>query len=100
MGMQVRTGAPGIDLQYRLLGLPISKQVLEYSKIKKAETVEYQPLWDFGGWGVRRNWQGDWCYNVSGNEGVKLSLDNDRFILLGSKCSERLSDAINAKLSK
>jgi len=25
------------------------------------------------------NWQGDWCYNVSGNEGVKLSLDNDRF---------------------
>lgn len=22
--------------------------------IKKAETVEYQPLWDFGGWGVRR----------------------------------------------
>jgi hypothetical protein len=43
------------------------------------ESVKYSPLWDFGGWGMRRNWKGDWCYNVSGNEGVKVWVDDERF---------------------
>eukprot|EP00667_Euglena_gracilis_P028325 EG_transcript_35981 len=97
MGMQVKVADPGLEMQYRLLGVTLSKQTIEYPKIQKAEPVQYSPLWDFGGWGVRRNLKGDWCYNVSGNEGVKLWLDDERFILLGSRCPEQLSDAINRK---
>jgi hypothetical protein len=26
-----------------------------------------------------RNWKGDWCYNVSGNEGVKVWVDKERY---------------------
>lgn len=56
-----------------------------WDEIKSAEPVEYRPILDYGGWGIRYGSKGK-AYNVSGKEGVLLSFkDGRRDLLIGSR---------------
>jgi len=67
-------------------------------EIERAEAVSYRPLRDYGGWGIRRGFDG-WCYNVSGNRGVRVELVGGEKLLLGSQKAEELARAIAERKS-
>ena len=53
-------------------------------------------FYDYGGWGIRRGRRG-WAYNVSGNRGVLLQLENEKTLLIGSQRPDELAAAIEAQ---
>ena len=61
-----------------------------------AEAVTYAPVGDFGGWGWRVGWGGEVAYNVHGRKGVRLTLDRNRTLLVGSQCPDDLVRALQA----
>jgi hypothetical protein len=63
------------------------------SEIAEAQVRRYQPIVEYGGWGIRFGFHG-MAYNVSGNEGVQLVLTNGKRILIGSQKSEELQRAL------
>jgi len=55
-----------------------------FDSIKHVEARTYSPIGEFGGWGIRYGWNGK-AYNVSGNQGIQLELNNGKRILVGSQ---------------
>ena len=66
------------------------------SRIRSAAAVNYNPLLDYGGWGIRCGRKG-MAYNVSGNRGVLLELDEGRPVLVGSQRAEELARAVEIR---
>ena len=72
---------------------------IAFSEIKRCEVLNYRPIRDYGGWGIRVRCKGK-AYNVSGNRGVQIELlDSDR-LLIGSQRADEFWQAIHAKLGE
>lgn len=61
------------------------------------ESVIYNPIGDWGGWGIRYNSRGR-AYNMYGNEGVEVTLKNGKVILFGTQRPDELYNAILQKI--
>jgi len=55
-----------------------------FDSMKRYEARTYRPLVEYGGWGIRYGWNGK-AYNVSGNQGLQLELNDWKRILVGSQ---------------
>jgi hypothetical protein len=55
-----------------------------FDSINACETRTYSPIGEYGGWGIRYGWNGK-AYNVSGNQGIQLELNNGKRILIGTQ---------------
>lgn len=78
---------------------PLIKSDILLAEIKTVEARTYQPIREFGGWGIRGR-PGRRAYNVSGNQGVEMTLQDGRKIMIGSQKAEELALAILMRLPK
>lgn len=66
-------------------------------EIARFEVRQYQPIKEYGGWGVRTGGRkAGRAYNVSGNLGLQLELAGGKKVLLGT----RRKDAIRSAMEK
>lgn len=91
--MRMETRVDGESLVVRFV--PLARRTFALAEVARASAETYHPLLDYGGWGIRYGWRG-WCYNVSGNRGVRLTLKDGREVMLGSQRPEELVTAIEA----
>ncbi len=80
------------DLMIRFY--PFRTRRIPLSSIKHCEPCVYQPLFEYGGWGIRWSPVSGWAYNVSGNQGVRLTLADGSRLLIGSQRPGALAEAI------
>jgi hypothetical protein len=66
---------------------------IEFSEIVGLEVRRYNPLLEYGGWGVRLGPKG-WGYMTSSSEGVQLRLRKGLPVLIGSAHPRELEAAI------
>jgi len=64
-------------------------------EIESFKAMEYSPLKEYGGWGIKYGFKGK-AYNVSGNLGVKVHLTNGRNILFGSQKHNELAKVLKS----
>jgi hypothetical protein len=57
----------------------------------------YDPVREFGGWGIRIWVGGPRAYSVSGNRGVDVILYNGERIMIGSQRPRDLAQALDAR---
>jgi len=79
---------------------PIAKlqRVIPIDQVTKCEARTYDPIGEYGGWGIRLGAQGK-AYNISGNRGVQLELKSGEKVLIGSQKADELAAAIRARKS-
>lgn len=82
----------GIKYQY----FPFVNEQLKWSEIKKVELLNY----GFVGWGIRYKPQYGTIYNVSGNKGLAIELNNGKKVLIGTQKEEELNFLLNSELLK
>ncbi|MEO0670049.1 MAG: hypothetical protein AAFZ99_19200 [Pseudomonadota bacterium] len=87
--MQTEVTADSVDISMFYL---ISESI-PHAQITEHQVLEYRPLREFGGWGLRYGSSGR-AYSMSGSEGVRLVLDDGSQITLGSQNAEALASAI------
>jgi hypothetical protein len=76
---------------------PFVHRVFRPADIAGAAARTYNPLREYGGWGVRwslRSWGASRAYNVSGDQGVQLVLTNGKRVLIGTQRPQELEAAI------
>jgi hypothetical protein len=95
MELQVEVRSDALYLHFR----PLKRRTIQYQEIASVEACEYRPVLQYGGWGIRRGRNG-WAYNVSGNQGVRLSLTDGGELLIGSQRSTELAVAIAAERAR
>ncbi len=93
--MHLRTEVRADGLYVRYFPYHLSFHRLPLADVAQVEPVTYQPLADYGGWGIRFAKTGK-AYNVSGNRGVRLTYTTNRHVLIGSQKPDELAAAIEA----
>ncbi len=94
---ELKTEVKPDGLYVRFFPLHRSAVRIAPEEIKAAEAVEYNPMRDYGGWGIRRSSAGK-AYNIGGNRGVKLTFRDPKRepLLIGSNQAEQLAAAIES----
>jgi hypothetical protein len=81
------------ELLVSMRGLWRTRRIL-LSDIKSLEVVKFDPVRDYGGYGIRITRHGT-AYIAGGNDGVRLKLTSGATVVIGSERSKELADAIN-----
>lgn len=74
-------------------------RVLSPQDIVSYQALEYDPLSDYGGWGIKGS-ASDRVYSVSGRRGVKFHLTNGDKVMVGSQRAEQLKMAMDLMTSR
>lgn len=92
--LRLETEVKANGIYFRMWPLHRSFRRIAWAEIEHYEAKTYNPIREFGGWGVR--WApGKVAYNVGGNQGIWIQRASERSILLGSQRVEEFVDAIN-----
>ena len=89
MSLEVEVRSDALHVHFKFLR---NRRVI-YGDIERVEAVQYRPVVEYGGWGIRRGRKG-WAYNVSGNRGVRLEFRDGSHLLIGSQHPVELAAAI------
>jgi hypothetical protein len=81
----------GIDVYFGPLRFPRKK--FTWQEIKEIYPRHYAPLAEYGGWGIRYGKSGR-AYNIKGDQGIQLVLDNGNKFLIGTQQPEDFIRAV------
>jgi hypothetical protein len=70
-------------IRYRFFPFHSRFYELNWTMIERCEVISYNPLREYGGWGIRPG-RGGKAYNVSGNKGLQIYLKTGKKILIGT----------------
>lgn len=104
LGVPVLLGFANLSTEVRPSGLyvrflPFHFRFKKLEDIEQAKACTYRPLAEYGGWGIRYGKSGK-AYNVSGNQGVLLTLKSGKTLLIGSQRPSELESAILTTLNR
>jgi hypothetical protein len=89
--LEVTTDA--VVIRYR----PLTKRRIPLADIEQAKVRTYNAIKEYGGWGIKGWSLKNVAYNVSGDQGVELTLRDGRRVMLGSQRPEELAQAIETQ---
>ncbi len=95
-GLRVHVSGGQLRVRLGFLGVPLLR--LRAGDIEDASLLEFSPLADFGGWGIRRG-KGMWAYFFEGTRGVVIRKRNGKKYMIGSNNPEELLAVITAVLT-
>lgn len=73
-----------------------SYKYYSWDMVDKCYVRTYSPLGEYGGWGIRYGMFGQgMAYNMSGNKGLQLELNNGKKILIGTNKPVELEEVLS-----
>ena len=78
--------------------IPTYRRSIAIGSIARVEVVQYRPIVDYGGWGIRHGKDNERVLNARGNRGVRLHMVDGSKILIGSQRPEELALAVEGSL--
>jgi hypothetical protein len=92
--LQMTTEVTPSELRVWFGWVPIYRRAVAITSIRTFRVVQYRPILDYGGWGIRTGPNGERVFNARGNRGVWLELSDGSRILVGSQRPEELAETI------
>ena len=78
-------------ISVRFFPFQITFRYYSWRNIKKAYVRKYSPLTEYGGWGMRQGLFGKGkAYNVKGNQGLQIILNDEKKVLIGTQKLEEI----------
>jgi hypothetical protein len=81
--LKLQTRITGEGIYYRFFPLERRFRVIKKTDIEKLEVKSYDPLREYGGWGIRYGKNG-WADSVKGDKGIYISLVSKKHLLIGT----------------
>lgn len=92
--LEVEVRDEGVWLRF----IPLTTRFIPFDEIQQAEAVDYKPLRQYGGWGIR-GLGSNRAYNVSGSQGVRLHLHSGDVVMIGTQRAPTLALVIEAGMN-
>jgi len=77
--------------------VPLKKTNIEWSDVQAAELIDYGFV---GGWGIRIGTKYGTVYNTQGSEGLFLTLNDGKKIVIGTQRKDELRNLLNKYFTK
>lgn len=93
--MRLETTLTSDGVCYRFFPFQFTARTITWDRISKAFVRQYNPILEYGGWGLRFGIFGSGrAVNVSGNKGLQLVYDEGRKLLIGTRKPDELQQAL------
>lgn len=106
--LQTCINEKGVYVKY--FPFQLKYKYFSWEKIESAKVRSYNPLIEFGGWGIKRTkfrfanfrfrTKNSICYTVSGNKGLELILKNGKKVLIGTHSPNSLEETLDKLIKK
>jgi hypothetical protein len=83
-------------IEYNFKPFYLRNQVINKADIVSAAVVKYEPISEYGGWGVRHSFKKGKALTTRGSYGLQLKLKNGKSILLGTQQPDALQSFLAA----
>jgi hypothetical protein len=91
-------------IHYKFFPFHLKLKVINWNDISKAYVRTYDPIGEYGGWGLKGglfwNKSKGKCINVSGDIGIQLELKNGKKLLVGTKKENEAKSVLETYKSK
>lgn len=81
-------------IHFRFFPLIYKERIISKHEIQRFEIRKYNPIINYGGWGLKKSFKWGKAYNVSGNIGLQLYLTNGKKVLFGTQRSQAINYAM------
>jgi len=93
--LELETTIDENGIHYRFPPLRSKLKTIPWNAIKKAYIRKYNPVLEYGGWGVKRG-----ARNVKGNIGLQLELKNGKKLLIGTQKKDEMERVLKTYTEK
>ena len=94
--MKLKTKIDAQGIYYKYIPLHWQEIRIDWSKLENAYVRKYNPILEYGGWGIRLGIFGKGrAYNVYGNMGMQLVFKDGKKLLLGTQKPDELQNILN-----
>lgn len=87
-------------IHFRFFPLIFREKIISLPEIKTYEIRKYSALRDYGGWGIKKSIRWGKAYNVTGNMGLQIYMNNGKKVLFGTQKPQAMIYAMNAAMSE
>ncbi len=95
LGVRLETQINSEGIHVRLFPFHLSFRNYPWTSIKKSFVRQYEPIGEFGGWGIRFGlFHGGRAFNMSGNMGLQLEFNDGGKLLIGTNKPDELKRVI------
>jgi len=94
--IQLKTKLDEEGVHYQFIPFHFKQKTILWQDIKSAEVRKYEPLKEYGGWGIKGYSNKNKAYNVKGNLGLQVVLKNGNKILFGTQKADELSGILKS----
>ena len=99
--LKLKTRIDDKGIYYQFFPFHFSNKVIPWSQIERAYIRKYNPILDYGGWGIRLDFGSKGkAFNVKGNKGLQLELKNGKRILIGTQEESELNRVLHSYKQK
>lgn len=97
-GMVLKTRIDSSGVHFQFFPFQLKFKTILWTEISSAYIRKYDPISEYGGWGVKGTWpfKNGRAYNVSGDEGLQLELISGKKVLIGTNKKTELTEALNS----
>lgn len=78
--MKLKTTINETGIYYQFYPIQLKAKKINWSALKYASIVTFNPILDYGGWGIKHN-----SYTVKGRIGIQLVLKSGKKLLIGTQ---------------
>lgn len=92
--LETRIDDAGITVRY----FPFQRTYyyVKWEEIESAEVLQYRPLMEYGGWGLRYSMRNGRAFSVSGKQGLKLVLKSGSKFMIGTQNADAMREYLQA----
>jgi len=83
-----------IGIEYKFSPFHSRSHLIYWNMIEKYAVIKYNPLRDYGGWGIKYNKRGK-AYTLSGDKGLIIYLKSGKRILIGTQRDSELMNFLS-----
>jgi len=93
--MRLITRIDKSGIAYRFTPFYNKEKMINWSEVSRVEVTRYNPLKEYGGWGIRYGRKGK-ALNVRGNYGMMIEFHGGKNLLIGTQKPEELQRTLHA----
>lgn len=82
-------------MSVRFFPIYINEKKILWEEIENIYVKTYQPIKEFGGWGIRISYKNGMAFSTKGKYGIQIVLKNGKKILIGTQKPHEAQDIIS-----
>lgn len=96
----LETNIKNNSLYYRFKPFIFRWRKISKNDIQSWEVRKYDPIGEYGGWGIRLTLSNGKAYNVKGDQGLQLHLKSGKKMLIGTQKPEELKQVMDEMMNE